>query len=108
MGRLNAQRQAHKAGRACVGHGRNAPGISCRRADGACMPLPPRLLPLTPLHRSCANAWWAVAKLHDEHHPAPPELLIALDTALVAALAAPPGSKAAPNAQAVSSMWLGG
>lgn len=54
--------------------------------------------------QSTSNAWWAVSKLFAPDCPAPPELLDALEAALLGCLAAPrEGTR--PNAQAVSSTW---
>lgn len=51
--------------------------------------------------QSTANAFWAAAKLHSLEHPMPPELLSALQTALVRC---PPGDSPL-SAQGVSAVW---
>lgn len=50
------------------------------------------------------GAGWAIARLHVPEHPAPNELVGALEAALAACLGAPRDSDK-PNAQAVSSVW---
>lgn len=54
--------------------------------------------------QSCANAFWAVCKMHTTEHPASPDLLTALEAALALALTSTCDAQR-PNSQAVSSTW---